>query len=204
MPFRRILLVYGTSYGQTARISERIRQVLARQGHQVTVFHGDHVPRGLSLAAYDGVIVGSSVIMTGHQRAVRNFVRTYRDALNLMPSAFFSVSGSAGSARPEGRADARRILDRFLEKMAWTPELAETIAGAVLYTRYNPLLRWYMKRASAINGGSTDTSRDHEYTDWYQVERFAEDFAALLAARAGAPELVIDRPAPQLAHATTG
>jgi menaquinone-dependent protoporphyrinogen oxidase len=25
-------------------------------------------------------------------------------------------------------------------------------------------------------GVSTDTSRDHEYTDWDQVKRFAEDF----------------------------
>jgi hypothetical protein len=31
-----------------------------------------------------------------------------------------------------------------------------------------------MKRASAMNGGATDTSRDHEYTDWEQVDRFAD------------------------------
>ena len=50
------------------------------------------------------------------------------------------------------------------------------MAGAINYTRYNPLLRWYMKRASKLNGGSTDTSRDHEYTDWTQVERLANEF----------------------------
>ncbi len=192
MPFRRILLVYGTSHGQTAKIADRIRSVLAQQGHQVTMFHGDNVPTGLSLGAFDGVVVGASVIVTGHQRCVSRFVRTYRAALNAMPTAFFSVSASAGSRRPEGRADARRILDRYLAKLRWTPRLTATIAGAVLYTRYNPLLRWYMKRASGLNGGSTDTSRDHEYTDWRQVERFANDFAAILAsARAkAAAELV--------------
>ena len=39
------------------------------------------------------------------------------------------------------------------------------------------MLRWYMKKASKMNGGSTDTSRDHEYTDWGQVERFAGQIA---------------------------
>lgn len=193
MPFRRILLVYGTSYGQTARIAERMRATLASEGNQVTMFHGDHVPKGLSLDAFDGVIVGASLIMTGHQRCVTRFVRAYRDALNEMPSAFFSVSASAGSMRAEGRADAQRTLAHYLEKLHWHPDLTATIAGAVLYTRYNPLLRWYMKRASALNGGSTDTTRDHEYTDWHQVEAFAHDFAALLAgARARvAAELVM-------------
>ena len=55
--------------------------------------------------------------------------------------------------------------------------LSASIAGAINYTRYNLLLRWYMKSASEKNGGTTDTSRDHEYTDWAQVERFASAFA---------------------------
>ena len=55
--------------------------------------------------------------------------------------------------------------------------LAESIAGAIKYTRYNFILRWYMKKASRMNGGSTDTTRDHEYTDWAQVEMFAQQFA---------------------------
>jgi hypothetical protein len=35
-----------------------------------------------------------------------------------------------------------------------------------------------------MNGGSTDTSRDHEYTDWAQVQNFAHAFADLFRLRA--------------------
>ena len=36
-------------------------------------------------------------------------------------------------------------------------------------------------RASALfTGHPTDASRDHEFTDWGHVERFAVDFAELL------------------------
>jgi menaquinone-dependent protoporphyrinogen oxidase len=38
-------------------------------------------------------------------------------------------------------------------------------------------MKWISKR----EGGSTDTSRDHEYTDWVSVERFAEEFIAGIA-----------------------
>ena len=39
-----------------------------------------------------------------------------------------------------------------------------------------------MKRIVRSKPGnlSTDTSRDHEYTDWAEVERFGEDFLARL------------------------
>ena len=79
----------------------------------------------------------------------------------------------------KGRAAARRLRDEFLAQTGFRPALRECIAGAIKYTQYNFLLRWYMKKASRMNGGSTDTSRDHEYTDWAQVRAFADQFADL-------------------------
>lgn len=91
-----------------------------------------------------------------------------------MPSAFFSVSLSA--AGDDTRADAERCLQEFVEETGWTPEQAELVAGALKYTQYNWLKRFIMKKISASAGGDTDTSQDFEYTDWAQVERFAEQF----------------------------
>jgi menaquinone-dependent protoporphyrinogen oxidase len=69
----------------------------------------------------------------------------------------------------------------FLGETGWSPALEATFAGAINFTEYNWLLRAYMKYASKFNGGSTDTSRDHEYTDWQQVAAFASDVAELVA-----------------------
>jgi menaquinone-dependent protoporphyrinogen oxidase len=132
------------------------------------------------LYQFDGVILGASIIARGHQPAVVAYIRNHRDELNRMRSAFFSVSASAGSANEKGRAAARRVRDEFLLETGFNPSITESIAGAIKYTRYNYLLRWYMKKASRMNGGSTDTSRDHEYTDWNQVESFAHRFAILI------------------------
>jgi menaquinone-dependent protoporphyrinogen oxidase len=177
---RRILIIYGTSYGQTARIAKRLGELISRQGHQVTLVDAKVSGPAVSLDHYDGVIVGSSVIVRGHQRAIRRFVETNRSALNRTVSAFYSVTASAGSMFAESRDAAHQLLERFLVQTDWHPRLTASMAGAVNYTQYNPLLRWYMKRASRVNGGSTDTSRDHEYTDWAQVEHFADDFVRLV------------------------
>jgi menaquinone-dependent protoporphyrinogen oxidase len=50
------------------------------------------------------------------------------------------------------------------------------------FTQYGPVLRWVMKRISRGRGGPTDTSRDHEMTDWAAVDQFAERLAQGLVA----------------------
>lgn len=191
MPTPQILIVYGTSHGQTARIAARLQDTLLQRGCQVTLLNAKDAPTP-PLDQFDGVIVGASVIARGHQPSIAAFIRDHLRALNAMPSAFFSVSASAGSSREGGRAAARRVRDGFLAETGFHPGLTECIAGAIRYTQYNFLLRWYMKRASQKNGGSTDTSRDHEYTDWAQVAGFAHQFADLVETRSD-PEPGISR-----------
>lgn len=171
-----ILIFYGTSYGQTAKVARCIADRLTNGGVSARLIDGDYAPQGLSLEEFDGVIIGASVIRGRHQRCVRVFVRDHVEALNGMPSAFFSVSGSAASRDTRGKLDAQQCIDNFLNETGWHPILIENVAGAMAFTKYNPLLRWMLKQISRHNGGPTDTSRDHEFTDWAQVHRFAETF----------------------------
>src|SRR5688572_27138828 len=135
MPARRILILYGTSYGQTAKIARRMGDLLTASGETVTLVDASNQPRGLTPREFDGVIVGGSIIRGRHQKNVRRFVDVHRDALNAIPSAFFSVSGAAASPDRAVQADARRFVDAFLGETGWHPELSEPIAGAMAYTR---------------------------------------------------------------------
>jgi menaquinone-dependent protoporphyrinogen oxidase len=177
----RILVIYGTSYGQTGKIARRIAETLKFRGLETELCDaGNGAPR-LAPDRYSAIVIGSSIIAGGHQTSIKQFVADNIAILNRQPSAFFQVSASAGSGSVEGRNAAQRILDEFVAKNHWTPTLCSSLAGAINYTQYNPFLRWYMKRAAAQHGGSTDTSRDHELTDWAQVDRFALTLAEELA-----------------------
>ena len=183
MPARQILIVYGTSYGQTAKIARFMANLLTASGDAVTLVNADELrpsgelPRGRRPRDFDGAIIGGSVLYGRHQRCVGRFVRANRDALNAMPSDFFSVLGPAGTRDDAKLYCASRLVDEFLYDTGWRPGRTETVAGAMTYTKYGPLLRWIVKRISAKTGGPTDSSRDHELTDWEQVRRFVEGFA---------------------------
>lgn len=175
----RILIVYGSTYGQTAKIAGRLRDRLAERGCGVVLTRGDPSPETIPVTGYDAVVVGASLIAGGYQKYIRRFVKAHVEGLNGAHSAFFAVCGSEGGADEAAKAEARRIQREFLEKAGWRPALTASFAGAIAYTKYNVFLRMVMKRISRKAGGSTDTSRDHEYTDWSRVEAFADEVCAL-------------------------
>lgn len=170
---RRILIVYGTTYGQTARIAHYIQDVLTSEGCEVVLEPADRWRADWNVHGYDAIIVGASLIVGKHQASVAKFASENRTALNRIPTAFFSVSASAAGSDPRAIAEVDRLINAFLAEAQWHPRTVEKIGGAIAYTRYSLPVRMAMKFISWRNGGSTDTSRDHELTDWAQVRQFA-------------------------------
>jgi menaquinone-dependent protoporphyrinogen oxidase len=70
------------------------------------------------------------------------------------------------------------MIDQFLGETGWRPPKIRAIAGALLYTKYNFILRFVMKHIAAAGGGDTDTSRNYDYTNWAELDRFVQEFTA--------------------------
>ena len=180
----RILIIYGTAYGQTERIAQEIAKVLKDAGNIVSVVMGDHLPIDLSLDEYDGFVVAASVLFGRHQQYIRAFVRDHRTYLEAVPTAFVSVCGAMGEPNQGALLRAQSYVQKFLDATGWQPSLAKSFAGGLPYTRYSPWIRWMMKMISRRTGRPTDTSRDYDFTDWSEVDRFAGRFAGLFAVTA--------------------
>jgi menaquinone-dependent protoporphyrinogen oxidase len=179
----RVLIVYGTSYGQTERVVRRLAARLESHDFVVTLRRGNDRAPEPQPGEYEAIAIAASVIRGKHQRYISDFVASHVDQLNCMPSAFISVSGAAGT--PEGEAEARGYVEEFCRATGWRPSLTAAFGGAIAYTRYGFLLRYIMRRITSRRGGPTDTSRDHELTDWDAVARFADECEATFGA--GAP-----------------
>ena len=176
----KVLIVYGTAYGQTERIAQEIARVLRESDHEVSLVRGDRLPAGMSLDGYQGVVVAASVLFGRHQRYIERFVRERGARLTTLPSAFVSVCGAMANPAPEGERVARGYRERLLSATGWHPTIERSFAGGVPYTRYRPWVRWMIKMINRRTGGPTDTSRDYDFTDWPAVAQFAQQFAGLL------------------------
>jgi menaquinone-dependent protoporphyrinogen oxidase len=139
------------------------------------------LPANVDLDQYGAFLVAASVVAGRHQRYVEEFVRLTAPLLNRRPSAFVSVSGSAASPSSAKQEQAKQYVREFLRSTGWSPRVTATFGGAIAYTKYWFFLRWVMKGIAKRNGNPTDTSRDHELTDWKAVDRFAEHWAQTLS-----------------------
>lgn len=174
----RILIGYGTTEGQTARIAAHLAKAI--RSHEVEARVVDlKRSQNVDLDSCDAVIIGGSIHMGKHEEYVADFVQKNRAALERLPSALFSVSLAAHG----DLANAEAYVANFEQETGWHPTQVGLFGGALRYRQYGLLKRYMMKRIVRDKPGglSTDTSRDHEYTDWDRVSRFAEDFLARLA-----------------------
>jgi menaquinone-dependent protoporphyrinogen oxidase len=172
----RILVLYGTTDGQTARIAETVADAMRAQGAEVDL--ADAATRNPAPDGYTAVVVAASVHAGGYQRQVQRWVQGHAETLRNRASAFVSVCLGVLQHDPEVDRELRTITERFLSTTGWQPSVIKVVAGALPYTKYNWVKRWMMRRIVRKAGGDTDTSRDYEYTDWDDVRRFGRDFAA--------------------------
>jgi menaquinone-dependent protoporphyrinogen oxidase len=171
----RILVLFGTTDGQTAKIAGAIGATLRHHGMAVDVIEASTAR--VNPEDYVGVVVAASVHAGGYQRAVRRWVRTYAATLDGRPTAFVSVCLGVLQPDPEVQRQVAETANHFVVEAGWHPTVVKHVAGALPYTRYNLFKRWIMKRIVATAGGDTDTTRDYEYTDWVDLRSFAQQFA---------------------------
>jgi menaquinone-dependent protoporphyrinogen oxidase len=174
-------MLYGTTDGQTGKIARELGAILRTCGHDTDVIEASEAI--VDPAGYDGVLVAASVRAGKYQKQVRRWVRAHAPSLRGKPTAFVSVCLAVLQKDDAVQRELTRIMQQFFTETGWQPDQTTTVAGALKYTRYNLLVRWFMKRLVARAGGDTDTSRDYEYTDWVQVRAFAEQYARLVDTR---------------------
>jgi menaquinone-dependent protoporphyrinogen oxidase len=173
----KILIVYGTTEGQTRKIARYMEDRLQGEGHAVTLSDASDEPPAPE--GFDAVVLGGSLHMMKHQAALEHYARTHAGTLNRMPGIFYSVSLGIASGEESSIAEAGRIAREFVDSVGWEPRHIELVAGALKYTQYDFFKRFMLKMISKRAGGDTDTSRDHEYTNWQRIDALCGELVAL-------------------------
>lgn len=177
-----ILIIYATREGHTKLVAEYLADRIRSRVLPVAVLDVRKLQGGFSLTHHPAAVIAASVHVGKHEREAIDFVKHHRADLNEMLTAFISVSLSQASAQDErsssetrakAAADVQKMTDAFLAETQWHPTLIRPVAGALMYRKYNFVLRMFMKRIARRAGASTDTLRDHVFTKWRDLDDLA-------------------------------
>lgn len=172
----KALLIYSTHDGQTKKIMDAIAKRLESQ-MQYEMMNLKDINYA-NINNYDAVCIGAPIRYGFFGMKLKEFVNVHSILLNQTRTAFFSVTLIA--RKPEKRTpETNSYTRKFLNSISWKPTISETFAGALHYPEYNWLDRMMIQLIMRISGGETDTTKDIEYTDWEQVDAFADKFIEL-------------------------
>jgi menaquinone-dependent protoporphyrinogen oxidase len=170
---------FATTEGQTRRIAERIAARLCERGLESrAIAIASDAARQMDWSRVRGAMVGASLHLRKHQPEAVEFARVHQRELSSIPSVFFSVSLAAASKNADSVDAARRLAEKFVVDTGWRPLRISSLAGRLAYTQYSWWMRLIMRHIARKEGGSLDTSRDHEYTNWASVEHLADSLAS--------------------------
>jgi menaquinone-dependent protoporphyrinogen oxidase len=188
-------IFYATRYGHARLVAGHVADYFRTHGFDADVWPVLNVPDGLDLGKYSAIVVTASVHAGRHEPEMVRFVRQHRLELDKASNAFITITLSqAGAEREDATRDQRhkaaaevdRMSRLFIADTGWQPQRIQPVAGALLYTKYNPFLRFVMKWISRMAGGSTDTTRDHIYTNWAALNKLAAGIADDVRGASGA------------------
>ena len=92
----KVLVAYGTKYGATAEIAEKIGQVLDQEGLVAEVLSAE---RAGDLASYQAVVLGSAVYIGQWRKEAATFLEANAEQLAERP-VWLSSSGPTGEGDP--------------------------------------------------------------------------------------------------------
>lgn len=171
---KKLLIVYGTTEGQTAKVVRHMEKKAISLGWDVTAYNATEYPP--SPHGFDAVMIAASVHMEKYQSSVVHYAIENATALGQRINAFVSVSMAAAHLSDANQAEVEKWVTAFEEQTEWGPQEIFHVAGALKYVEYNWLKRIVMREIARSTGESTDTTQDHEYTDWNAVDTFVEQF----------------------------
>lgn len=175
----RILILFSSRFGQTHKIASRLAEQFTASDAQTTLIDFadlDHTT--IHLADFDKILIGASIRYGHYAPVVKRWTDDHADALNRLPSAFFSVSILATKPH-KSTPETHSYTRKFLQRSRWQPRLVGIFAGELAYAKYHWLDRYMMKLVMTLNGGENRLDAHIEFTDWTQVRAFGEQFLVL-------------------------
>jgi len=157
---KKILVAYATRAGSTFEVAEQVAEVLRATGATVDV---KSAPAVHELKGYDAVVIGSAIRMGKWLPEAVAFVKTYREPLSHIPTAYFLVSGLLRDDTPEMRSKVLAFLDPVRQILE--PTSIGLFAGKIDFSTMDGLDR---SIAEAVSSSAGDWRNWEAIRSWGQ------------------------------------
>ncbi|MFX0087699.1 MAG: flavodoxin domain-containing protein [Candidatus Hodarchaeota archaeon] len=174
----KALIAYGTRYGATQGIAERMAEWLSENNINPDVINVRKDPWP-DLFQYNGLILASGIRIGQWTKETKNFIKKNKTEINEFngPKFFFVSSGYA--AIPERYQEIKEeYCIKALENLGVSVDRYEAFGG-VMNVSPSSNVGWLDKKlmkAAAKEAANFDPEGVNDYRDWDKIEEFTREF----------------------------
>jgi menaquinone-dependent protoporphyrinogen oxidase len=173
----RALVVYGTRWGGTVKVAEKIGDALAAEGFSVDIVDAKAKPQ--NIAAYDLVVVGSGMRADKWTKESLNFLEKNMQLLQTKKTALF-VSCQMADRTDDGYCHGKNLyLQKTADQYGLKPIALGYFGGFLDFSHSHGLIVDVMVRVNrkSLRRNGLDTTRVHDTRDWAAIEAWARSLA---------------------------
>jgi menaquinone-dependent protoporphyrinogen oxidase len=168
------LVAYGTRYGSTTRIAEKIGEILKSEDYSVRIANLAEESIA-SISDYDLVIVGSGIKMGKWTKETLDFLDRFETGLSRMKVALFV---SCGYIRDPEKVDEARVdfLNKVAEKYPSIKPVALGFFGGVFnFNKYGFAERLLFRGIRKdLEKQGVDTRKPYDFRDWEEIQKWTK------------------------------
>ena len=185
MNLKKILIAFGTRYGSTEEIANKISEIFNQKGLEPSIMNLKDVNSfdSIDLEEYDGILLGSGIKIGKWTKSVQSFMKYLKEKSyekNKKLGVFIS-SGEAGN--PDNRSQIReKYIENVLNELDINVDLYDAFGGVIDLSDNSNLgfLTKKMLKAMAKKDPNITYGEVNDGRDWDQITNFAEKFAKLV------------------------
>ena len=166
----KILILYSSIDGHTKKICSFIANKLKQNNIiEMKEINNDHK---IKIHIYDFIIIGASIRYGTYRKSFLKFINENHVELHNSKTAFFSVNIVARK-KEKNSIKNNPYIKKFFKLSKWKPNIIEVFAGKLDYPKYNFFNKNIIKFIMWITNGPTQSDIIIEFTNWNDVEKFA-------------------------------
>jgi menaquinone-dependent protoporphyrinogen oxidase len=174
----KALVVYGTRWGGTVGVAEKIGDSLREANYTVDVVDARRNPSKADL--YDLVVVGSGIRADSWTKEALQFLKENAPILRIRKTALFVSCQMADRKEEEAREKAKRkYLVKISEKYGLNPISYGFFGGFMDFSKSHGLLVDIMVRVNRMKllRNGLDVRKVYNTRDWNKIEAWAHELA---------------------------
>ena len=180
---KKVLILFGSRYGTTKNTSEKICDILATKEFKVNLVNIDEEEP--SLSGFDGILIGTGIKINRWTKKIKKFIKKHKKVLVSRKFKFgFFVNCGTASQKEKINEAKENYIDKNMQKIGLSYDIADAFGAIYDFSetsKYSNMSKKMIK-AGLIKEEGWEKVDDilYDLRDIDQIQKFAEDFGALL------------------------